>query len=368
MPNRLGIASMSLGRPGIHALTTKLHEAARHGYSGIELFYDDLDFHAQTHHSGCPISAAHSIRALCDTLSLTIICLQPFSFYEGLLDRAEHTRLLTEKLPLWFRIARILSTDMIQVPSNFLPAEKVSGDRELIVADLQKLADLGAAQTPPFRFVYEALAWGTHVSLWEEAYEIVVRVDRANFGICLDTFNLAGRVYADPGVVGGKAENAEEVLRVSLERLRKEVDVKKVFYVQVVDGERLEEGRKLDENHPFYVAGQPTRMNWSRNARLFAFEEDRGGYLPIEETARAFFDTGFEGWVSLELFSRTLAETSADVPRRHAERGLESWRELSRRLGWRDALPGVEFVPVSGSASNVTRRESRSEGVVQGRL
>ncbi|PYI08579.1 xylose isomerase-like protein [Aspergillus sclerotiicarbonarius CBS 121057] len=358
MPNRLGIASMSLGRPGIHSLPYKLRIAAQHGYTGIELFFDDLDHYARSHFSGNHISAAHSISTLCATLNLTIICLQPFSFYEGLLDRTQTDSLLTTKLPKWFTLARILGTDMIQVPSNFAPVDQTTGDRDVIVGDLQRLADLGAQQTPPFRFVYEALAWGTRVSLWDEAYEIVCAVDRANFGICLDTFNLAGRVYADPGRADGKTVNAEGELAASLKKLREVVDVKKVFYVQVVDGERLE--APLDENHPFHVPGQPVRMNWSRNARLFAFEEDRGGYLPIEETARAFFDTGFEGWVSLELFSRTLAEEGKGVVVEHARRGLESWKELSRRLGFVGAEPGVEFV--------VREDEGVEGGLVQGRL
>ncbi|OOG00948.1 hypothetical protein ASPCADRAFT_159364 [Aspergillus carbonarius ITEM 5010] len=342
MPNRLGIASMSLGRPGIHSLPTKLQIASQHGYQGIELFFDDLDHYAHTHFQGDHISAAQAIHTLCTTLHLTIICLQPFSFYEGLLDRTKTEYLLTQKLPQWFTLARILGTDMIQVPSNFAPASETTGDRDVIVSDLQRLADLGAAQSPPFRFVYEALAWGTHVSLWDEAYEIVCAVDRANFGICLDTFNLAGRVYADPEARDGKNVNAEGALMASLRKLREIVDVKKVFYVQVVDGERLE--RPLDETHDFYVEGQPGRMNWSRNARLFAFEEERGGYLPVEETARAFFDTGFEGWVSLELFSRTLAGEGRAVVVEHARRGLESWWELGRRLGWEGEQPGREFV------------------------
>ncbi|KAL7661510.1 hypothetical protein ACMYSQ_000908 [Aspergillus niger] len=371
MPNRLGIASMSLGRPGIHSLPWKLHEAARHGYSGIELFFDDLDHYATTHFNGSHIAAAHAVHALCTTLNLTIICLQPFSFYEGLVDRKQTEYLLTVKLPTWFQLARILDTDMIQVPSNFAPAQQTTGDRDVIVGDLQRLADIGLAQSPPFRFVYEALAWGTRVNLWDEAYEIVEAVDRPNFGICLDTFNLAGRVYAHPGRQDGKTVNAEADLAASLKKLRETVDVKKVFYVQVVDGERLE--RPLDETHPFHVEGQPVRMNWSRNARLFAFEEDRGGYLPIEETARAFFDTGFEGWVSLELFSRTLAENGTGVVTEHARRGLESWKELCRRLEFKGAEPGLDFVPgevkvqsvAVGSGKGVEQEEM---GVVQHRL
>lgn len=373
MPNRLGIASMSLGRPGIHDLPNKLHQAALHGYSGIELFFDDLSHLANTSHAGDVLAAAQHVHSLCLSLNLSIICLQPFAFYEGLLDRSQTEHLLSEKLPFWFRVARILDTDLIQIPSNFLPADpetgesRTTGDRDIIVADLQRAADLGLQQSPPFRFVYEALAWGNHVDTWEAAYEIVEAVDRPNLGICLDTFNLAGRVYADPASPSGKTAHADEELRASLTRLRERVDVQKVFYLQVVDGERLQ--TPLTDRHEWHDAAQPSRMSWSRNARLFAFEEDRGGYLPVLDVARAFFDTGFEGWVSLELFSRTLADPDPATPMRHAQRGYESWRKLVKALGLKTASAGVDESDgesVTGSASGAS--EGSDGLVVQHRL
>ncbi|GFF44049.1 3-dehydroshikimate dehydratase [Aspergillus udagawae] len=336
MPNRLGIGSMSLGRPGIHDLPTKLHQASRHGYEGIELFFDDLDCLAHSSFNGCHIAAAHEVRRLCDSLHLSIICLQPFLFYEGLLDRTQTEHLLTEKLPKWFQIAHILNTDLIQIPSNFLPpdpatgAPRTTGDLGLIISDLQRIADLGAAQSPPFRFVYEALAWGTHISTWEQAWAAVSAANRPNLGLCLDTFNLAARVYADPAAPSGKTPHAETDLAASLSRLREQVDATKVFYIQIVDGERL--SAPLDENHPFHVPGQPPRMSWSRNARLFPFEEGHGGYLPVLDVARAFFELGFEGWVSLELFSRTLADPDPATPEKHAVRGWRGWRKLVEAL------------------------------------
>lgn len=337
MLNRLAIASMSLGRPGIHDLPSKLHQASLHGYSGIELFFDDLDHLARASHNGDLHAAAHHIHSLCTTLHLTIICLQPFTFYEGLLDRDETTRLLTEKLPLWFELSHILHTDLIQIPSNFLPADpltsapRTTGCTSTIISDLQVIADLGASQSPPIRFVYEALAWSNHVSTWDHAYAIIEQVNRANLGICLDSLNLAARVYADPATPSGKTPTADADLAASLSLLRERVNPDKIFYLQIVDGERL--SSPLTESHEWYVANQPSRMSWSRNARLFAFEEDRGGYLPVLEVARAFFDTGFEGWVSLELFSRTLADPDPETPKRHARRGYESWRKLVAELG-----------------------------------
>lgn len=77
----------------------------------------------------------------------------------------------------------------------------------------------------------------------------------------------------------------------------------KVFYVQIVDAERLD--NPLLDGHEYHVASQPPRMSWSRNCRLFAFETERGGYLPVVDIAKIIFQRlGYDGWMSLELFSR----------------------------------------------------------------
>lgn len=353
--NRPAIASMSLGRPWVHDLPGKLMQAAAHGFEGIELFYEDLDCYASRTFNGDYLEAARQSRRLCERLGLTIICLQPFSMYEGLLDRAESDRLVSEKLPKWFALARALGTDLIQVPSNFLGpdpetgAARTTSDRAVIVRDLQRLADIGA--DAGFRFVYEALCFGDHIDTWEASWEVVREVNRPNFGLCLDSFNIAGRVYADPASASGHTPNAAEDMTASLDRLRKaSIDPAKIFYVQLVDGERL--SAPLDEKHPFHVAGQKARMSWSRNARVFPFEESRGGYLPILDIARVFFDDlGFRGWVSLELFNRSLADPDPFVPADHARRGIESYRKMSRILQWEaQALDKVPSGPGPTSA------------------
>lgn len=336
---------MSLGRPWVHGLPEKLAQAARYGFQGVELFYEDLECLAHTLHGNSVIEAARHTRQLCNALHLEIVNLQPFSFYEGLVDRLEHDRLITEKLPLWFLLIHILGTDLIQVPSNFLQQDPVTGkrrttgDMSVIVSDLQQIADLGLQKSPPVRFVYEALCWGNHVDTWEKSWEVVQLVDKPNFGICLDSFNIAGRVYADPASSTGKTPNAEADMKTSISRLAKTVDPAKVFFVQVVDAERL--SKPLIEGHEFYNEDQPSRMSWSRNARLFPFEEDRGGYLPIVDIARAFAALGFRGWWSLELFSRTLADPDPSTPQEHARRAMVSYRKLERMLPLNDPVPNT---------------------------
>jgi 4-hydroxyphenylpyruvate dioxygenase len=266
------------------------------------------------------------------------MALGPFGDYEGRLDDAIRAQKLQD-LKVWFAVGRILGTDIIQIPCTFM-TEGVTDDVEIVARDLREIADLGAVAKPPFKFAYENLCWGTFNDTWEKAWAVVQAVDRDNFGMCLDTFNIAGREWADPASPTGKVENADESFRESMRRMVKAIDVKKVFYVQAVDAERL--GAPLSESHPFHVKGQKPRMSWSRNSRLFMCEEERGGYLPVFEVLKAICDEetglGYKGWISMELFNRSLLEERDEVPREHAKRAIESWRRLVKAMGWEDRV------------------------------
>jgi 4-hydroxyphenylpyruvate dioxygenase len=330
------IMSASLGRAWLHDLAYKLEQAGKSGFKGIEIFYEDLDYAARKISGGDSpsddhiLQAADHVRAVCRSQGLEIIGLQPFLFYEGLKDREQHAKLI-QKLKFWLQIVKRLNTTTIQIPANFLPADELTDDFDVIAADLRQVADMGAAETPAVRFAYENLCWSTYVDTWEKLWDVTKRVDRPNFGICLDTFNIAGRVWADPALPTGKTPNADVDLKESIERLVKEVDVAKIFYIQLVDAERLKS--PLVAGHPFHVVGQPARMNWSRNARTFMYEEDRGAYMPVEDVARAIiFGLGYEGYVSMELFSRTMAEEGQHVPDEHAARGIAAWKKLQQRF------------------------------------
>lgn len=343
---------MSLGRAFAgHDLMFKLEQASEAGFEGIEIFYEDLEYEAKaagflgkqgaSYDDVGPsteslLVASKKVRDKCDELGLVIICLQPFLFYEGLKDREEHARLI-EKLHLWFRIVKILGTDIIQIPTQFRQDNGVTGDLEVIVSDMIEVADLGLKEMPPVRFAYENLAWGRFVDIWEKVWEIVNKVDRWNFGMCLDTFNISGRIWADPARQSGKVEgDADKILDESLKAMVKSVDIKKVWYVQVVGAERL--SKPLVQGHEWFADDQPSRMSWSRNARLFYGEEEKGQYLPIEKVSRAILNPvgqggiGFEGWISMELFSRTMNDTRHEVPTEHARRGAVAWKKLVEDL------------------------------------
>jgi 4-hydroxyphenylpyruvate dioxygenase len=285
--------------------------------------------------------AARHIRALADSFSLEIMGFGPFTDCEGLLSPTEKAKKHAD-LRVWFEMARILGTDIIQIPSTF-KTKGFTGDLDVIVKDMQEIADMGARENPPFRFAYENLCFATYNDTWEKAWAVVKGVDRPNFGLCLDTFNIAGRGWADPTREDGKIENADAIFAQSLRNMVKEIDVKKIFYVQVVDAERMR--TPLVEGHPFYNPDMKPRMCWSRNARLFMCEDDRGAYLPVIDVLKAICDDedglGYKGWVSMEFFNRSLTGEGSDVPMEHAKRAAESWKKVVAVMGWEDVVDEV---------------------------
>lgn len=327
------IASVSLGNPIVHLLEQRLGQAAAHGFKLIEIVEADLNTHAEHLEGGATdsnkIKAAESVRTLCDNLGLKIFVLQPFWLYEGLLDRKEHDSKI-EKLRLWMKLVKILDVQLVQVPTNWL-AEGTTGDIDFIVKDFVEMAEMGLEQDPVVSFAYEGVAWGTHIDTWQGTWEVVQRVDRPNFGLCLDTFHIAGRVWGDPTASSGMNPDGDAQLRRSLAQLVREVEVNKVFYVQVADAERLD--RPLVRGHPFHSNALRPRMSWSRNARLFAFEEGEGGYLPITAVIDAIVNgLGFSGYLSAEVFSRNLFEGDPSVPARFAARGMKSWNMMMNMI------------------------------------
>lgn len=342
MPCKPAISSHSLGRAWSHSLPTKLDAAASHSLS-LELFHEDLVYLAATFPGGPTPSnqllAAQTIRSLCSARNISIISLQPFMHYEGLRDRELHDARIREMRDLWIPLARILGTRVIAVPSSFLGVEECMGDEEVIVRDLRELADLGVSSEEEREkgeediiFAYEALCWGTHISTWEQSWEIVQKVSRSNFQICFDTFNLAGKVFADPMSPGGIKKNAEEEMEATLRRILESVDVRRIAYIQVVDAERLE--TPLIKGHEFYHEDQPARMSWSRNCRLFYGEEDRGAYLPVYAILKTLLvDLGFEGYISAEVFHRDLGKDDRSVPEEFAQRAKRSWEKIVEDFG-----------------------------------
>ncbi|KAH7111735.1 sugar phosphate isomerase [Dactylonectria estremocensis] len=333
MPLLPAIASPSLGNANVHSIDEKLKQASIHGFKLIEIVEQDLLVQARKLEGGVTdsnqVEAAKYVKSLCNKEGIKPFVLQPFCFYEGLLDRREHEAKI-DKLKLWMELAKVLDVQVVQVPSNWL-REGTTGDIDVIVKDLVEMAEIGLQQDPVVSFAYEAVAWGTPIDTWEGAWDVVKRVNKPNFGLCLDTYHIVARVWGDPTIPGCKVSTGDIDLQRSMVRLVKDVDVEKIFYVQLGDAERL--NQLLIAGHPFYSKEQLPRMSWSRNARLFAFEATEDGCLPLEPVVDAVMKgLKYKGFISMETFSKKLFDDDPEIPKLYAAKAMKSWNEMVKRL------------------------------------
>ncbi|CAG8062609.1 unnamed protein product [Penicillium salamii] len=329
MANKLAISSISISQYPGHLLDQKISAAANGGYAGIEIVYNDLETYGKAHNIPIHI-AAQRIHHLCQSLNFQVLSLAPFENYEGASTPLDQRLALAKH---WMDIARLLEAPYLQVPSIF--ANDCSRDENIIISDLQRLADLGA-QKPTVAIAYEALSWGINCSTWESALDLVNRVNRPNFGLCMDTFHEGTRVWGDNASASGKQMDADLRLRDSLARFVRDCPVEKIFYVQLSDAERFDP--PYSEVHPWARPGEAKEFTWSKHARPFPLEKELGGHLPVAQIARAWIvEKGFGGWVSMEVFDRAMRDGSVS-PEVAARRGVESWGKVKAEMGDRSRL------------------------------
>ena len=173
----------------------------------------------------------------------------------------------------------------------------ITSEREAIVSDLRALSDLLAKRN--YRLAYENWCWSTHAPGWKEVWEIVKAVDRPNCGLCLDTFQTAGSEWGDPTTKSGLIEDVSETeLRkrfdASMDELASTVPEDKIYLLQISDAYKV--SPPLEDK---IIGGLRPRGRWSHDYRPMPYN---GGYLPIEDVAKAVLKTGFRGWFSMEIF------------------------------------------------------------------
>lgn len=324
--NPLAITTSSLGLHTSHTLPEKIHAAASASFSAIEISYKELEDYALSQEPAVSISdAAQVIAKLCSSENLAVLSLNPFKNFEGhnspLEDRLESAR-------NWLEIAACLGAKYLQVPSQFDTANS-SGDWSRMVADLRELSTLAASY--PVSIAYEAVAWGTYIDTWEGSLRMVQDVNRDNFGLCLDSFHVAARVWGDITVESGMREDADSALQKSLDRLVETCPLDKIFYMQLSDAERFLP--PLTPEHRFYSENTHSSICWSRNARPFPLEEELGAYLPVIAISHAWFKRkDWKGVVSMEIFDWRMRENESPRPDENVQRAVESLRKLSTAL------------------------------------
>ena len=284
------IATVSIGG----ALDQKLKTIAAAGFDAVEIFENDFT---------CFDGSPRDVARMCSDLGLKICALQPFRDFEGMPgpQRKQVFRRAEKK----FDLMEELGTDLLLVCSNVSPVSMGGIDRA--AEDFRELGE--RAEARGLRVGFEALAWGSHVNDYRDAWEIVRRADHPSIGIILDSFHTLA-----PGFPVAAIES---------------IPGDRIFLVQLADAPQLD----LDV------------LSWSRHYRCFPGQ----GNLPIGDFMRAIDATGYKGPLSLEIFNdqfraQSTRDVAVDAMRSLQLLGSEANRQTSPELQTRSNVSGVAFV------------------------
>lgn len=327
--HKIAISSISMGWHDTHTLDDKLQAIAKHGYNGTELFWKDLEKDA-TARKITVEENAQRVRSKCDQLGIGICSLSSFDNFEGSQTVPLATRL--GKAHRWVRIARTLGSEIIQIPANDdLTSLAASADE--CIDQLLMLADIGASTADnekTITWAYEPMAWSARDFTWQAALHTVRRVARPNFKLCLDTYHILAKLWADCTAPDGRVPGGQQVLEASMHDLPRMIRPHEIGFVQLSDAERMTPPVTIKELND---AGKHYSHYWCMWGRLFPFEEEYGAYLPMKEACVAMLrEVGWRGWVSMEIFHRTMKE-ERPTPEEWARRGMESWRKVEECIG-----------------------------------
>ncbi len=238
------MATVTLGG----SLEAKMSAIAAAGFDGLELFEDDL--------IECPLTP-RQVRQRADDLGISVDLYQPFRDLDTM-NAAQFDRNLI-RAERKFDIMEQLGVQTLLVCSA--PTRSAVREDSMLIDQLGVAAQ--RAQRRGIKLAYEALAWGTHVSRFGHAWEIVRRVDHSALGICLDSFHILAR-----------GDNPAEIANIPGE---------KIFYVQLADAPQL----TIDV------------LQWSRHHRCFPGQ----GSFDLTAFGVHLLESGYRGSWSLEIFN-----------------------------------------------------------------
>jgi 4-hydroxyphenylpyruvate dioxygenase len=271
-------------------LPEKLQAAAAAGFDGVEIFENDL-----LQYPG----SATEVRRMAADLGLTIDLFQPFRDFDAPTPKMLARNL--ERAERKFDLMAELGTTMVLVCSNVQP--DALGDTALLAEQFAQLAER-AGQRGMF-VSYEALAWGTQVNRFSQAWEVVRRVNHPHLGLTLDSFHTLA-IRDDPAPIA-------------------QLPGEKIFFVQLADAPWV----------------NTDVLSHSRHYRCFPGQ----GELDVTRFTRALVDAGYSGPLSLEVFNDEFRSTSARANAVDAMRSLLWLEDQVRRQPPADA-PRVLATPL----------------------
>lgn len=238
------IATVSLSG----TLTEKVKAIAKAQYDGVELFENDLL---------ASNVKPEELRKMLEDLNLELVGLQPFRDYEAMPEPFKSRNL--ERAKYKFELMHRLGTKKLFICSN--TSIHTINHLDKAAEDLFDIAEL--AKQHDFEIGYEALSWGRFVNTYHQSVEIVRRVNHPNLGNILDNFHVS--------VLGSTFEDIYTIPK------------EKFTMVQVADAPKYDMGA----------------MHLGRHYRCFPGQ----GSYPVVEFLNAVKATGYDGYLSHEIFS-----------------------------------------------------------------
>ena len=248
--DQFGMDTITLAGP----LEAKLRAVRAAGFGQIMLQARDI--------AGHPDGENAAIEAVRKS-GLRVTGFQVLRDFEGLSGRLHAYKVDIARAML--SMCRALGSKVLLVCST--TSTHATEDSEAFVRDLRKLAMLAVPMN--IRIAYEALSWGRHVNEMPEAWDLVMRADRSNLGLAVDSYHLLAT-------------------KTPLEALD-DVDPEKILFVQLADF-MWQEVRSPDE-----------RMNTARHFRVFPGEGVHSA--DITALVRRLDAIGYRGDYSFEVFN-----------------------------------------------------------------
>ena len=276
--DHFGMDTITLAGP----LEAKLRAVSAAGFTQIMLNAADI-----VGHPGGEAAAVAAVKAS----GLRVTGFQVLRDFEGLSGTLHAYKVDVAKAML--EMCHALGSNVLLACSS--TSAHASGEAEALAKDLQKLALLAVPLN--IRIAFEALSWGRYVNEFPQSWDIVQAADRANLGICLDSYHILAN-------------------RTELERLQ-EIDPNQVFLVQLSDFMWQE------------LRSPQDRIETARHFRVFPGEGVHSDQLAA--LVRQIDAMGYRGDYSYEVFNDDYKQLPLPMVCERAKRSVKWVSDLVSR-------------------------------------
>ena len=281
------------------------------GFKGVEIFENDFLVHDLK---------PKEIKKMVYDYGLEISLFQPFRDFEGMPE--PYRSRAFDRAKKKFDVMNELGAKTILICSN--TSNLALGGIDRAADDFNELGEIAKARD--IFIGYEALAWGKYISDHRDAWEIVRRANHKHVGIILDSFHTLS-----------KGINLDTITSIPKE---------KIFIVQIADAPKY----NMD------------LLFWSRHFRNMPGQGD----LKVSEFMKKLNDTGYDSWISLEIFNDQFRKDNRDLITKDGYRSLINLSKQNEIVE-RAEIEKIEFIEFSVKKEdlNIIQKLLKSLGFIK---